>query len=46
MDNPETQETLDTTDTGQINIRENRRDNHVWTIQRHSKHWVQQTRDK
>ena len=35
MDNPETLATLGTQDTGQINARENRRDNQEWTIQRH-----------
>ena len=32
MDNPETLTTLGTQDTGQINVRENRRDNQEWTI--------------
>ena len=35
MDSPETLATLDTQNTGQINVRENRRGNQEWTIQRH-----------
>jgi hypothetical protein len=35
MDNPETLATLGTQDIGQINVRENRRGNQEWTIQRH-----------
>jgi hypothetical protein len=35
MDNPETLATLDTQNTGQINVRENRRGNQESTIQRH-----------
>ena len=38
MDNPETLSTLSTQDTGQINVRENRGDNHEWTILRHCQH--------
>ena len=38
MDNPETLATLGTQDTGQINVRENRRGNQEWTIQRHWQH--------
>ena len=40
MDNPETLATLDTQDTGQINVRENWRDNQECTIQRH---WQEKT---
>ena len=29
-----------------INIKENRRGNHEWTIQRHWQHWVHKTQDK
>ena len=29
-----------------INVRENRRDNHEWTIQRHSQHRVHETQDE
>ena len=51
MDNPEKLETLGTQDTGrrqakQINVRENRRGNQEWTIQRHRQHWVHKTQDK
>ena len=35
MDNPETLATLDTQDTGQINVGENWRGGQEWTIQRH-----------
>jgi len=35
MDNTETLATLNTQDTGQINVRKNWRDNQEWTIQRH-----------
>ena len=38
MDNPETLVTLDTQNTGQINVRENRRGNQEWTVQRHWQH--------
>jgi hypothetical protein len=41
MDNPETLATLGTQDTGQIIVRENRRGNQEWTIQRHWQHWAQ-----
>jgi hypothetical protein len=34
MDNPEKLATLGTQDTGQINVRENRRGNQEWTIER------------
>ena len=51
MDNTETPATLGTQDTGQrqakqINVRENRRGNQEWTIQRHRQHWVHKTQDK
>jgi hypothetical protein len=46
MDNPETLATLGVQDTGQINVRENRRGNQEWTIQRHWQHWVYKTQDK
>ena len=35
MDNPETLATLGTQDTGQINVRENRKGNQEWTVQKH-----------
>ena len=43
MDNPEKLTTLDTPDTGQINVRENRRGNQEWTVQRNWQHWVHKT---
>jgi hypothetical protein len=46
MDNPETLTTLGTQDTEQINVRENRRGNKEWTIQRHWLHWAHKTQDK
>ena len=46
MDNPETLATLGTQDTGQINVKEIRRDNQEWTIQRHWQHWAHKTQDK
>jgi hypothetical protein len=46
MNNPETLETLDTQDTGQIKVRENRMGNQEWTIQRHWKHRTHKTQDK
>jgi len=47
----ETLTTLSTQDTGrrktkQINIRENRRGNQEWTIQRNWKHWIHKTQDE
>ena len=38
MNNPETLATLGTQDTGQINVREIRRGNQEWTIQKHWQH--------
>ena len=51
MDNLEKLETLGTQDTGRrqtkkINVRENRRGNEEWTIQRHWQHRVHKTQDK
>ena len=50
MDNPETLATLCTQDTGQrktkqINVRENRRGNQEWTIQRHLQHFAHKKQD-
>ena len=38
MENPEVPSTLNTQDTEQINVRENRGVNQEWTIQRHCQH--------
>ena len=46
MDNPETQATYSTLDTGQMHAKEHRRDNQEWTIHRHRQHIVHQTQDK
>ena len=51
MDNQETLATLGTQDTRrrqtkQINVRENRRGNQEWTIQRHWQHWVHKSQDE
>ena len=51
MDNPEKLPTLGKQDTGrrktkQINVRENRRGNQEWTIQRNYQHWVHKTQDE
>ena len=46
MANPETLATLGTQDTGQINVRENRRDNQEWTIQRYWQRWPHNIQDK
>ena len=46
MDNPETLATLGTQTQDkakQINVRENRRGNQEWTIQRHWQHWINKT---
>jgi hypothetical protein len=44
--NTETLITLGTQDTGQINVRENRRGNQEWTIQRHWQHWTHKTQNE
>ena len=51
MNNPEKLETLGTQDTRrrqrkQMNIRENRRGNQEWIIQRNWKHWGHKTKDE
>ena len=46
MDNQETPTILDTQDTGQISVRENRSGNQKWTIKRHWQHWTHKTHDK
>ena len=46
MDDSETHVILGTQDTEQINVRENRRGNQKWTIQRHWQHWAHKTQDK
>jgi hypothetical protein len=51
MDNSEKLATLGTQDTGrrqtkQINVRENRRSNQEWTIQRNWQRWVHKTQDE
>ena len=46
MDNPETMAALGTQDTRQISLRENRRTNQEWTIQRQWQHWVHKIQDK
>ena len=46
MNNLETLATLDTQDTGQINVKENRKVNQEYTIQRHWQHWVHKTQDE
>jgi hypothetical protein len=37
--------TLGTQNTGQINVRENRRDNQEWKIQKNWQHWEHKTQD-
>ena len=44
MDSTEKLATLDTPDTGQINVRENRRGNQKWIIQRNGQHGVHKTK--
>jgi hypothetical protein len=46
MDKPETLPTLGTQNTGEINIRETRRNNLEWTSQRHYQHWAHKTQEK
>jgi hypothetical protein len=46
LDNPEKLATQGTQDTGQINVREYRRGNQNWTIQRNWQHMVHKTQDK
>ena len=46
MNNPEKLATYSTQDTGQINVREHRRGNQQWTIQRNWRHIVHKTQDK
>ena len=46
MDNPEKLAIQGTQDTGQINVREYRRGNQKWTIQRNWQHRVHKTQDK
>ena len=43
MDNLETQATMGTQNTGQINVRQNQRGNKEWTIQGNWQHWVHKT---
>ena len=44
MNNTETLATFDTQDTGQIYVRENRRGNQEWTIQRDWQHLAHKTK--
>jgi hypothetical protein len=46
MDNPEKLARLGTQDTGQINVREYRKGNREWTIQRNWQHWVNKKQDE
>jgi hypothetical protein len=46
LDNQETLATLDTQDTWQIIVRENRSGNQEWTIKRHWQHLTHKTQDK
>ena len=46
MDNQDKLATLCTQDIGQINVRENRRDNQEWTIKINWQHCVHKTQDK
>jgi hypothetical protein len=45
MENPEKLATPGTQNTGQINVRENRRDNQEWKIQKNWQHWEHKTQD-
>ena len=46
MDNLQPLATSSTQDTGQINVRENRRGNQEWTIYGHLQHWHQRNKTK
>ena len=46
MDTPKKLVTMGTHDTEQINVRENRRSNKEWTLQRNWQHWVHKTQVK
>ena len=46
MDNSETLATFGAQDTGQKNVRENRRSKQEWTIQKHWQHLVHKTQDE
>ena len=46
MNNPEKLATYSTQDTVQINVREHRRGNQQWTIQRNWRHIVHKKQDK
>ena len=46
IDKPETLPTLGTQNTGEINIRESRKNNLEWTSQRHYQHWAHKTQEK
>ena len=46
MDNQDKLATLCTQDTGQINVREHRRDNQEWTIQINWQHCLHKTQDE
>ena len=43
---PKTQHNICWTPLYEINVRENRRANQEWTLQRHKKHWVHNTQDE
>jgi hypothetical protein len=46
MDNPETLATWGKQDIGQINVRDNPKDNQEWTIQRYWQHEAHKTRNE